>query len=82
MSRDKQIEEMADIINNIEYNAYSEMGEEFANADRIAEDLVNAGYRKSAEVAREIFEELQGLLIMRIGVTQAIAELKKKYTEQ
>ena len=33
------------------------------------------------KVAREIFEDLQGLLIMRIGVNQAIAELKKKYTE-
>lgn len=33
------------------------------------------------KVAREIFEDLQGLLIMRVGVTQAIAELKKKYTE-
>lgn len=34
-----------------------------------------------AEVAKEIFEELHGLLVMRVGVTQAIAELKKKYTE-
>lgn len=33
-----------------------------------------------SEVASEIFEDLQGLLIMRIGVNQAIAELKKKYT--
>lgn len=35
-----------------------------------------------AEVAREIFEDLQGLLVMRIGVKEAIAELKKKYTEK
>lgn len=33
------------------------------------------------EVAKEILEELHGLLVMRVGVTQAIAELKKKYTE-
>lgn len=32
-------------------------------------------------VAREIFEDLQGLLVMRIGVNRAIAELKNKYTE-
>ena len=45
------------------------------------------GYAKGfadgkAEGAREIFEEMQVLLMLRMGVNEVIAELKKKYTEE
>ena len=46
------------------------------------EKMYSAIEATKAEVAKEIFENLQCLLIMRIGVNQAIAELKKKYTEE
>ena len=59
MSRDKQIEEMADIIDRMEDNAYTYFDEPFANGERIAEVLYNAGYRKSTDVAEEIFAEIE-----------------------
>ena len=52
-----------------------------------AEFLAELGYRKSADVAREIFEEI-GKLIEPNGVYLwrwdliKLAELKKKYTEE
>ena len=48
----EQIEEMARIIDNMEYNAY-EIGwasDPKADSDKIAEALYNAGYRKQNEV--------------------------------
>lgn len=52
----------------------------------VATILYNAGYRKQSEIAREIFEEIDNLFdkyptLRNIGGT-AIAELKKKYTEE
>lgn len=50
-------------------------------AEEKAQAIAEHEQHIKTEVAREIFDDLQSLLIMRIGVTQAIAELKKKYTE-
>lgn len=56
------------------------------NIHDATEQAYKNGYAKGfadakAEVAMEIFEELQVLLMLRMGVNEAIAELKKKYTE-
>ena len=55
----------------------------------VANYLYEAGYRKSTDVAREIFEEIENIAILNgyISVKDfytehpLIAELKKKYTE-
>ena len=47
--RNKQIEEMERIIDAIEFNAYTISEDPFANGDKIAEYLYNAGYRKQSE---------------------------------
>ena len=57
MNRDKQIKEMAEII-------YKET--DLYNVDTaydISTVLHDAGYRKSNEVAREIFEEIEKILL-------------------
>ena len=50
MSREKQIEEMAKVIDDMGSNAYIENYDEaVADADKIAETLYNAGYRKQEQ---------------------------------
>ena len=91
MSREKQIEEMANSLEvvgcpNGHINFY-----------KTAEKLHAKGYRKSTEVAEEIFGEIERIIIKHLNdaiksksVTTEltidymeldIAELKKKYTE-
>ena len=77
MSRDKQIKEMAELI-------YKET--DLYNVDTaydISTVLHDEGYRKSSEVAREIFEEIDRMCIDTFGNFnhRVFAELKKKYTE-
>ena len=92
MSRDKHIEEMAkDILKcgcvgtclECEYATLAE--DDCACIDvKIAEGLYNAGYRKSTEVAEEIFEEIAHIGGCSRGIflnSWDYAELKKKYTE-
>jgi DNA polymerase elongation subunit (family B) len=98
MSRDKQIEEMARDINiaDHEYCNGKCVGcehkpmriENCACVDiAIAKGLVNAGYRKASDVAREIFEEIEHKLPIRIVIEGELVynanivleELKKKY---
>ena len=92
MSRDKQIEEMAEIIcQNTEFDTMWDEIYDSANA------LYNAGYRKASEVAEKIFAELDKrldditIVMGRLdslntlhktmeAVTREVAELKKKYT--
>jgi hypothetical protein len=109
MNKEKQIEEMAkDLGIAFQLAGTTRFGE-------VAEVLVNAGYRKASEDAREIFEEIEKKMnaiyksvqygcygYMRYGslgtdspdaqrqlgklqgvkhLGNAIAELKKKYTE-
>ena len=55
----EQIEEMAKVIDDIESNAYIECYDKaFADADKIAEYLCNAGYRKQSEVIDEFAKRL------------------------
>ena len=84
MSKDKQIEEMAQDIckgrrNCAKCTAYPDA----CKAVEYAERYYTAGYRKADEVSREIFEEIEQE-IKNHGICYAqrkIAELKKKYTE-
>ena len=53
--------------------------DELIKALQYDRDQYDKGYADAkAEVAREIFEEMQ----LRMGVNEVIAELKKKYTEE
>ena len=87
--RDKQIEEMEKIIQPIIDNCWAK--DWFPNGDEIAEALYNAGYRKASDVAREIFEEIEKLIVLRMIPDMAliddrlitdIVELKKKYESE
>ena len=94
MSRDKQIEEMAKVIDS-EYDCVIPCQScayyEYANCRDVksAEKLYAAGYRKSTEIAEEIFEEIwenadllyDGYRDIVVITEKDFAELKKKYTE-
>lgn len=81
MNRDKQIEEMAKDLGI----AFQLAGTTRFGA--VAEVLVNAGYRKASEVAREIFEEIEATIRKhdkrpKYQLMLDLAELKRKYTEE
>ena len=88
MSRDKQTEIANDL--NMHCVSLSEQfcGEMSCNAC-ISNWLYNAGYRKSTEIAEEIFEEIwenadllyDGYRDIVVITEKDFAELKKKYTE-
>ena len=84
MSRDKQIEEMAKVIEQARIKATDTTNSmNYGFGGWYAKELYNAGYRKAEDVAREIFEEIERLT-KNHGITytqKVIAELKKKYTE-
>lgn len=84
MSIDKQIDEMAKIIDDNHGFIVSSV--------ETAEALYNIGYRKSSEVAREIFAEIESckwsetqygdqMLCFEINSAK-YAELKKKYESE
>ena len=85
MGREKQIEEMTNILwhipGNYSLNSYND-------CERIAECIYDdGGYRKQGEVAREIFDEIErtfkGLLNGDISnILKLLSALKKEYTEQ
>ena len=89
MSRDKQIEEMAKLLEkdcgrcfNCDALLKTPLG--IACTDYYhAMQLYNAGYRKQSEVAEEIFAEIDRMCIDTFGNFnhRVFAELKKKYTE-
>ena len=69
MDKKKQIEEMAKLTKQhctID-NMCGSCSLETCN-DCLSEVLYNADYRKASEVAREIFEEIDNLLLFTIGV--------------
>ena len=93
MSRDKQIEEIKAIIledcgSDCENCEFHNMGVCYDNY--IANRLYNAGYRKSTEVAEEIFEEIEEFNRPPMPECEPVyiikasefAELKKKCTEE
>ena len=84
--KDKQIKEMEKIIQKRDDEAM------YAS---IAHSLYDAGYRKSTDVAEEIFAEIEKALDNSVETEhfkgswfnmnkfmQSLAELKKKYTER
>lgn len=84
----EQIEELDELTSAI-YEAAHRTS--VINYRWIAEELQRQGYRKSTDVAREIFEELEKYLVTSCTIyTQAVhaigvgtfARLKKKYTEE
>ena len=87
MNREKQIEEMAKITCQMYRRDKEKKCAGVQECDmkclhyQRCEALYNAGYRKTSDIAREIFEELKsaGLSELRYPI---IAELKKKYTEE
>lgn len=97
MNRDKQIAEMAkDLYTEIEYDTWYYSDDNYTEVifdyRKTAENIINKGYRKSTDVAREIFEEIESKLILNKAIhcgqkfyhtrlEDDIAELKKKYTE-
>ena len=94
MSRDKQIEEMAKAVCHLDRTCDECMTSFECKAMMYAKRFYDAGYRKSSDVAREIFEEIGTLLYLNSlqgdvftgryfseELETDIAELKKKYTE-
>jgi len=95
MSRNKQIEEMALEISSAKNNAESYYCDrvncenceyKHCTNSAVAEELYNAGYRKSTDVAEEIFAEIERLIAPNGNYLwqwdlNRLAELKKKYTE-
>ena len=84
MNKDKQIEKMAKDFCALnmpceECHLYKNR----CHAKKYATRAYNAGYRKSADVAREIFEEIDKLHLHVTNEFDLIRyeELKKKYTE-
>lgn len=93
MDREKQIEEMCEIIASMICEAYNPLCDEnkphtcsrcYANSTKIgdfAEMLYNAGYRKQSEVVMEIFDDILKIKGLELHDWEAIFELKKKYTD-
>ena len=83
MNRDKQIDEMARTM-CFQRESCTVKSCTKVNCEKtwLAENLYNAGYRKSTDLAREIFEEIEDVL-NNIGYFDEIdfKALKKKYTE-
>ena len=94
MTKEKQIEEMAEVINTMDeqnahyYDENLQECEAFANCDEIAEALYNAGYRKASDIINEVIdflfevEKLESLYAGQRearGVRCAINKLKEKY---
>jgi hypothetical protein len=82
MSRDKQILEMAEAIEQARIKATDTTNSmNYGFGGWYAKELYNAGYRKASEVVEDIIRILRaaGMNEYRYPV---IAEIKKKYTEE
>ena len=84
MTREKQIEEIANILWHIPDNYFLNS---YNDCERIAECIYDdGGYRKQSEVAKEIFDAIKEKLIFNTyGIAtisnKTFCELKKKYTK-
>ena len=79
MSREKQIEEIANILwhipNNYSLNSYND-------CERIAECIYDDGeYRKQSDVVMEIFDDILKIKGLELHDWEAIFKIKKKYTD-
>ncbi len=92
MEKEKQIEEMAKIIDQAKHDMWVGECPTYAeHSENIAKYLYNAGYRKASEVAERIFAEIETSLSIADfkggEVYYAIRaedylHYKKKYTEE
>lgn len=92
MNRDKQIEEMVKTLSKCECECPRCKA---CYSWELSENLYNEGYRKSTDLAREIFEEIENAhdecihidpttnigYLLKTKFLNKLAELKKKYTE-
>ena len=78
MTREKQIEEMAEaIFQNCNRGLF------FSEAEKIARFVIEEqGYRKQSEVVMEIFDDILKIKGLELHDWEAIFELKKKYTDR
>lgn len=94
MDKEKQIEEMARDLCRLsctceECQTVPSHKKDKCKAKVYAKRAYDKDYRKASEVAREIFEEIDKIVIRKVihhgeiayDVTDEYAELKKKYTE-
>ena len=80
----KQIEEIKELTNELVFTS------NYGTYNAVAEYLHNKGYRKSTDVAREIFEELEEFMVdtelykmpTKSILAEKFAELKKKYERE
>lgn len=88
LNKEKQIEEMAEaIFQNCNCGLF------FSEAEKIAKFVIEEqGYRKTSDIAMEIFEEIDNILdYLKIfnscddilnAIIYRIVKIKKKYTEE
>ena len=93
MSRDKQIEEIAkDLCNDIGVaivivSTKDDGTVNLASSGKYLKNLVDKGYRKTSDIAREIIGEIEKVnnlfctTLGSVAIARTLAELKKKYTE-
>lgn len=93
MNKEKQIAEMAKVIDKSPWKLEQDFTGCNINSSDVSEFLYNAGYRKQSDVAREIFREIEdcmscfeddddGYLLKKCEFEFFMRELKKKYTEE
>lgn len=95
MSKEKQIEEIAREMCHLsaECKTCQICNERYHGDDDlcyfqcVAKEIINHGYRKQSEVAKEVFDNIKEKLIFNTYGIAAISnktfcELKKKYTEE
>lgn len=82
MTKDKHIEEMAKVIARRSKDFRNPKIAFMTTAEKTAESIYNAGYRKASDLAREIFEEIEKTakdairFCERYGVIPMIREAK------
>ena len=93
MSRDKQIEEMAQCLCGWNRGTLCILDDKYCNLQctygKLANELTAKGYRKASDLAEEIFAEIEEMVITEKSNDGCafyldkveLAELKKKYTE-
>lgn len=82
MSREKQIEDIANVIYD-DPNAYDTYWR--SNCEQLAETIYDAGYRKQSDVIKEFvkrFEKYIGNCTFTFGQTNDIQYALKKATEE
>lgn len=90
MDREKQIEEMAKVIDKSHWKLEQDFTGCHINSSEIAEYLYNADYRKQDDVVWGIFEEIDNIIYNLMNspfyssgdAVYELTELKKKYTEE